>query len=130
MALAFHRHLLTLLLVAIIGACSGGFVGAISCGSEPNSGWRPTAQEVAEAQEYVAPLQKAGALVRYSCESHEAVMTPAGWNGMKMNGKYEVTISLSTICASQNHGIRMTIFDAQSGKNFARVSSLSGYEEF
>jgi hypothetical protein len=93
-------------------------------------GWRPTAQDVAEAQEYVEPLQKAGALIRYSCESHEAVMTPAGWNGMKMNGHLEVTVYLSTICSSQNHGIGMTIIDAQSGRNLARVRSLRGYELF
>ena len=46
------------------------------------------------------------------------------WASLEVNGKRGLIGSLARICAAQNSGDRMTIYDAQSGKQLAYYNGM------
>lgn len=113
-------------IVKLVGVAIGlGVLVTIlaSLGADVPSG--PTPEMVADAQAMVARDQRAGRIRNFTCTGNTAEVEPAFWAALDAQGKRGVTISLAAVCHGQQSGYRITVLDAQSGRQLAEFSGGS-----
>lgn len=91
----------------------------VGCGSDRPV---PSQQEQADAVTLLGQLQQAGGLTRYSCDAHEALVTPQTWATANADGKRSLAIAVAAACGGAN----VVLVDSQSGKRLAHVGA-TGY---
>lgn len=110
----------------VVGWCTTEFSPSSSPSSSPRPAVRSAADEAKRAKREALIQQSvdAGFIQRFTCVGNTAYIAPVAWLTFDAGAKEGLAISLAAHCDAEHSGNRITLYDAQSGRELASFGAF------